>query len=146
MTTRVGLLRGGNGGVLSTLEVAPALAAAAAFKFLTVDTLKFEPSESLLDVMLNLDGDELPVEYGAVRPTTEILSVDADKTRPLTASTTGRFSIGWCRPVAADDLVVVVDRVPDGVVALQGQAHGQVDAGAQHGVVELLVKREKMIG
>ena len=103
MTTRVGLLRGGNGGVLSTLEVAPALAAAAAFKFLTVDTLKFEPSESLLDVMLNLDGDELPVEYGAVRPTTEILSVDADKTRPLTASTTGRFSIGWCRPVAADD-------------------------------------------
>jgi len=50
----VGLLRGGSGGVLSSVTLAAAM-------FLTVATLKLDPSESLLDAMLNLDGDEVPL-------------------------------------------------------------------------------------
>ena len=47
-------MRGGRGGVLSS----PTLAAA---MFLTVATLKLDPSESLLDAMLSFDGDEVPL-------------------------------------------------------------------------------------
>lgn len=62
--TRVGLLRGGNGGVFSDSFAVAILAAPAAMlpgEFLTVATLALEPIESLLDAMLNLEGDEEPL-------------------------------------------------------------------------------------
>lgn len=60
MTTRVGLLRGGRGGVLSPVTGTlggETLARA----FLTVATLALDPIESLLDAILNFDGDEVPL-------------------------------------------------------------------------------------
>ena len=54
MMTRVGLFRGGSGGIFaSSAEVPPAL--------LTVATLTLEPMESLLEATLILDGEHVPV-------------------------------------------------------------------------------------
>lgn len=51
--------------------------------FLTVATLAFDPIESLLEAILSLDGDEVPL--CPVLWTVEMLSVDADM--PLTPVT-----------------------------------------------------------
>lgn len=51
--------------------------------FFTVATLALEPIESLLDAMLNLDGDEVPL--CPFLCTVEMLSVEADM--PLTPAT-----------------------------------------------------------
>jgi hypothetical protein len=64
MITRVGLLRGGNGGVLSVSFADTILEVPAAMlpgEFLTVATLALDPIESLLDAMLSLEGDEEPL-------------------------------------------------------------------------------------
>jgi hypothetical protein len=64
MITRVGLLRGGNGGVLSVSFADTILEVPAAMlpgEFLTVATLALDPLESLLDAMLSLEGDEEPL-------------------------------------------------------------------------------------
>lgn len=76
MTTRVGLLRGGRGGVFSpvddgiTVTVLPEA-------FLTVATLALDPIESLLEAILNLDGDEVPPLCPPLC-TVEMLSLEAD--------------------------------------------------------------------
>lgn len=58
--------------------------------FFTVATLAFDPIESLLDAMLNFDGDEVPLLC-----TVEMLSVEADITRaPLSSS----IRIRWISP------------------------------------------------
>ncbi len=62
--TRVGLLRGGNGGVLSVSFTDTILEIPAGIlpgEFLTVATLALDPMESLLDAMLSLEGDEEPL-------------------------------------------------------------------------------------
>lgn len=60
MTTLVGLLRGGRGGVWSPGGIA-VVTLAAVGAFFTVATLALDPIESLLDAMLNFDGDEAPL-------------------------------------------------------------------------------------
>ena len=75
ITTRVGLLRGGRGGVLSPVAGAMATETFAG-AFLTVATLALDPMESLLDAMLSLEGDDVPL--CPVLCTVEILSVEAD--------------------------------------------------------------------
>lgn len=88
MTTRVGLFRGGNGGVLSPLVVttgvlfgveAMLLTLELIGAFLTVATLAFDPIESLLEAILSLDGEDVPLLPLCI---VEMLSVDADM--PLT--------------------------------------------------------------
>lgn len=74
ITTRVGLLRGGRGGVLSAGTLAAQVTLPG--PFLTVATLALDPMESLLDAMLSFEGDEVPLCPALC--TVEMLSVEAD--------------------------------------------------------------------
>ena len=100
MTTRVGLLRGGNGGVVSPPpfvttweafggEAVTLLKVELMGAFLTVATLAFDPIESLLDAMLSLDGDDVPL---LPLSTVEMLSVDADMPLVLPSSVRTRLA------------------------------------------------------
>lgn len=78
--TRVGLFRGGRGGVLSPVigvlgsaELVVTVTPAGAT--LTVATLALDPIESLLDAKLSLEGEDVPLR---VLCTVGMLSVEAD--------------------------------------------------------------------
>lgn len=78
ITTRVGLLRGGSGGVFSAMV--------ASATFFTVEMLKLEPRESLLDAILSFEGDEVTELPLLVLRAVRILSVDAERALLLTYS------------------------------------------------------------
>lgn len=79
MTTRVGLLRGGRGGVFSPVDgTADGITETVLPEaFLTVATLALDPIESLLEAILNFDGDEVPPLCPPLC-TVEMLSLEAD--------------------------------------------------------------------